>query len=198
MILSPSEYAVIILAYFIGSVPFGLLLGKVAGLGDITTQGSGNIGATNMVRVGGKKLGLLTLLLDAGKGVFAVLLAAQFFSEIVVVLAAAASVVGHVFPVWLKFRGGKGVATTLAVLCAVCWPIGVLACIIWAATFFFTRISSLSALVSMATMPFVAFVIATPPVALLAAFLALLVIARHHQNIRRLLNGTEKSSKTKK
>lgn len=192
------DYAIIVLAYLAGSIPFGLLLARMAGLGDITKQGSGNIGATNLCRVGGKKLGLLTLLLDAGKGALVVVLAKQYFPENIVLLAAVASVIGHVFPIWLKGKGGKGVATTLAVLLAVSWPVGVLVCITWLVVFFIWRISSLSALASMAASPLFALIITSKSVAICALFLSILVIARHHENIHRLLNGTEKSAKSKK
>ncbi len=192
------DYAAIALAYLLGSIPFGLLFARMAGLGDITRQGSGNIGATNVLRVGGRKLGLLTLLFDSSKGAVAVLLAARYLPETTVLLVAAASVVGHVFPIWLKGKGGKGVATTLAVLLLVAWPVGVGACLIWLGAFLIWRISSLSAIISMALSPFLAFFMVDKAVAILALFLAILVIARHHANIRRLLDGTEKRSKVKK
>ena len=197
--LSPPEYAILIAAYLLGSIPFGLILSRLAGLGDITRQGSGNIGATNVTRLGGKKLGLLTLLLDGGKGAVAVLLAEWFFpGSPLVAVAGALSVLGHVFPLWLKFKGGKGVATTLAVLLAISWPVGLCACAVWLITFALFRISSLSALTSMALTPLFTSFYSPSPIAFLTLFLAVLVILRHHQNIRRLLEGSEKSKKEKK
>jgi glycerol-3-phosphate acyltransferase PlsY len=135
--------------YLLGSVPFGLVLTRLAGLGDIRAIGSGNIGATNVLRTGRKDLAALTLALDSGKGAIAVLVALRWGHE-AAVMAAVGSFLGHLYPVWLGFRGGKGVATTLGILLAIAWPAGVLACLAWLATALVSRISSLSALVSMA------------------------------------------------
>jgi glycerol-3-phosphate acyltransferase PlsY len=177
-------------AYLLGSIPFGLLLTHFAGLGDIRKVGSGNIGATNVLRTGKRGLALATLILDGGKGALAVLIAARF-GENFALIATTASVVGHLFPVWLGFKGGKGVATTLGVLLALAWPVGVAACAVWLVTAYLTRYSSLSALVSVATSPLVALVLADQGVATVAMILAILVIWRHRENIHRLVRGEE-------
>ena len=177
-------------AYLLGSIPFGLLLTHAAGLGDIRKVGSGNIGATNVLRTGKRGLALATLLLDGGKGAAAVLVARQFGEEPALV-AAAASVLGHLFPVWLRFKGGKGVATTLGVLLAVSWPVGVIACLVWLATAFVFRYSSLAALAAIGTSPAVAYLAAGSDEAVLTAFLAVLVVVRHRENIVRLARGEE-------
>jgi glycerol-3-phosphate acyltransferase PlsY len=182
--------AVAIAAYLLGSIPFGLLLTRLAGLGDIRKVGSGNIGATNVLRTGKKGLALATLLLDGGKGAVAVLLARQL-GEDAALLAAAASVLGHLFPVWLRFKGGKGVATTLGVLLAISWPVGVAACLMWLGTALVTRYSSLAALVGIGFSPLVALYVADARTALLALYLAILVFIRHRENIARLYAGSE-------
>src|SRR5882672_4189340 len=135
-----SPLTVIVVCYLIGSIPFGWLLTKLAGLGDIRSIGSGNIGATNVLRTGNKKLAALTLLLDGGKGALAVLAAATMGPDMAVV-AGAAAVIGHLFPVWLRFRGGKGVATGLGVWLALAWPVGVAACATWLIVASLTRLS---------------------------------------------------------
>jgi glycerol-3-phosphate acyltransferase PlsY len=182
--------AAIILGYLLGSIPFGLLLTKAAGLGDIRNIGSGNIGATNVLRTGNKPLALGTLLLDGGKGAVATLVAAHF-DPLLGVIAGGAALLGHLFPVWLGFKGGKGVATTLGTLLAVNWMVGVAACLTWLAIAFGFRISSLAALVAVALSPLYAYILGTGPQVVLAAFAAILVWIRHHENISRLLKGTE-------
>ena len=177
-------------AYLIGSIPFGLLLTRLAGLGDIRSIGSGNIGATNVLRTGKKGLAALTLLLDALKGAVPVLIARQFGPDMEV-LAAAGAVIGHIAPVWLKFRGGKGVATAIGVFWALAWPVGALVCLTWLAVAVLFRYSSLAAIVSIAASPLYAWWLADPQKAQLAAFVALLVVLRHAGNIRRLLAGSE-------
>jgi len=176
--------------YLLGSIPFGLLLTKIAGLGDIRAIGSGNIGATNVLRTGRKDLALATLLLDGGKGTAAALIGAQF-GETAMLIAAFFAFLGHLFPVWLRFNGGKGVATFLGVLLGAYWPIGLIACLTWLAVAALTRYSSLSALIAAATSPLVAWYMVGPHLAALCAAMAVLVFIRHHQNIRRLLSGTE-------
>ncbi len=180
----------IALGYLLGSIPFGLLLTKLAGLGDIRKIGSGNIGATNVLRTGRKDLAAATLLLDGGKGTAAALIGAQFGPDIMVA-AALGAFIGHLFPVWLKFNGGKGVATFLGVLLGLAWPLGVAACASWLLIAFVTRYSSLSALLTAAASPIAAWYIVSPQVAGLCAAMAVLIFIRHHQNIRRLLKGEE-------
>ncbi len=176
--------------YLLGSVPFGLVLTRAAGLGDIRAIGSGNIGATNVLRTGNKALAVATLLLDGGKGAVAVLLAG-LVSVDAALAAAAGAMLGHSFPVWLGFRGGKGVATALGILLAVAWPVGIAACLVWLATAYAFRISSLAALVAIGTSPLVGWAVAGGQVAVAAAFIALLVAVRHEANIRRLWRGEE-------
>jgi len=177
--------------YLLGSIPFGLLLTRLRGHGDIRSIGSGNIGATNVLRTGDKKLALATLLLDAGKGALATLLAARWGGDVASLAAGFAAVIGHNFPVWLGFRGGKGVATTLGVLLAVAWPVGIGALVIWIGSAALFRISSLAALIALAASPLLMLAIGNGAGALLATLLAALAVARHHANIRRLLAGTE-------
>jgi glycerol-3-phosphate acyltransferase PlsY len=174
----------------LGSIPFGLLLTRLAGLGDIRRIGSGNIGATNVLRTGRKGLALTTLLLDGGKGAAAVL-AAGTLGQDMAVLAGAGAVVGHCFPVWLKFRGGKGMATFLGVLLGVAPLVGVASCLTWAIVAAVFRFSSLATLAAAALSPAYAYVLADWQRMELAGALALLLVLRHHANIRRLLKGEE-------
>ena len=177
--------------YLLGSIPFGLILTQLWGHGDIRSIGSGNIGATNVLRTGDKKLALATLLLDGGKGALATLLAARWGGETASLVAALAAVVGHNFPLWLSFRGGKGVATTLGVLLAVAWPVGIGALVLWIGSAALFRISSLAALIALAASPLLMLTFGDGADTALAALLAALAVARHHTNIRRLLAGTE-------
>jgi glycerol-3-phosphate acyltransferase PlsY len=179
-----------LLGYLLGSIPFGLLLTRAAGLGDIRNVGSGNIGATNVLRTGRKGLAAATLLLDALKGVAAVLIADQV-GQLAAVGAAAGAVIGHMFPVWLRFKGGKGVATTLGVMWGLSWPVGAIACAAWllfAAAF---RYSSLAALLSVVVAAIAAWFLTDARAAMLLTLVVPLVWARHHENIARLLRGTE-------
>jgi acyl phosphate:glycerol-3-phosphate acyltransferase len=178
-------------AYLLGSIPFGLLLTRLAGLGDIRGIGSGNIGATNVLRTGNKKLAALTLLLDGGKGAVAVLIGWRLGGPDIANVAAAGAILGHLFPVWLKFRGGKGVATGLGVLLALSWPVGVAACATWLATAALFRYSSLAALVAIAAAPVYAWMLADRQRAEFALALAVVIWLKHSANIKRLLTGTE-------
>ncbi|QBX35677.1 glycerol-3-phosphate 1-O-acyltransferase PlsY [Paracoccus liaowanqingii] len=177
--------------YLLGAVPFGIVVTKAMGLGDLRAIGSGNIGATNVLRTGNKTAALATLLLDSGKGAIAVLLARQFGDETAGLLAGGAAFLGHCFPVWLGFRGGKGVATFLGTLAALHWPLGLIACAVWALVAAVARISSLSALIAAALTPVMAWGMGRADIAAVTAFMAALIFIRHHANIRRLLSGTE-------
>ena len=179
-----------LLGYLLGSIPFGLLLTRAAGLGDIRKVGSGNIGATNVLRTGRKELAAATLLLDALKGVVAVLIAQQV-SQVAAVGAAAGAVLGHMFPVWLSFKGGKGVATTLGVMWGLSWPVGAIACAAWLLFAALFRYSSLAALLSVVVAAIAAWFLTSTLTATLLAFLVPLVWVRHHENIGRLLKGVE-------
>ncbi|TGD66397.1 glycerol-3-phosphate 1-O-acyltransferase [Tabrizicola sp. WMC-M-20] len=179
------------LAYLLGSVPFGVVITRLFGLGDLRTIGSGNIGATNVLRTGNKPAALATLLLDAGKGGIAVLIARWLVGPDAAQVAALFSFLGHLFPVWLGFKGGKGVATFLGTLLALAWPVGLAACATWAVTAAISRISSLSALVAAALAPVWLAVLGYPQMTLLSIILGALIFARHSTNIARLRRGTE-------
>lgn len=180
-----------VFGYLLGSVPFGLVITRALGLGDLRQIGSGNIGATNVLRTGNKGAALATLLLDSGKGAIAVLLARHFGGEASAILAGGAAFLGHCFPIWLRFKGGKGVATFLGTVIALNWPLGLIACATWALTAAITRISSLSALLAAALAPVFAWGLGRTDIAAVAAFMAVLIFIRHHANISRLLAGTE-------
>ena len=195
--LGPLHLVALLGGYLIGSIPFGLVLTRLAGLGDIRDIGSGNIGATNVLRTGNKPLALATLLLDSGKGAAAALLLSSF-DPLAGLIAGGGAILGHNFPVWLKFKGGKGVATTLGVLIAVAWPVGLGACATWLLAAAIFRYSSLSALIALAAAPFYAWWLNAPDVAILAALLAILSIIRHHENISRLIKGEESKIGKKK
>lgn len=179
------------LSYLLGSIPFGIVITRAMGLGDLRQIGSGNIGATNVLRTGNKPAALATLLLDAGKGGIAVLIARALVGADAAQVAALASFLGHLFPVWLGFRGGKGVATFLGTLIALAWPAGLAACATWAVTAAISRISSLSALVAAALSPVWLVVLGYPQTSILAIVLAALIFVRHQPNIARLRAGTE-------
>ncbi len=183
-------YAAAIAGYLLGSIPFGLLLIRAAGLGDIRKIGSGNIGATNVLRTGHKGLAAATLVLDSGKGALAVLIARHWGPD-TAILAGCGALVGHLFPLWLKFKGGKGVATSLGVLLALDWRIGLIACATWLLIALLFRYSSLAALLALAAAPIAAWFMATRQLAAVALLIALLVWLRHHENVRRLLAGKE-------
>lgn len=179
------------LGYLLGSVPFGVLLTRALGLGDLRSIGSGNIGATNVLRTGNKGAALATLLLDGGKGAAAVLLARWLDGESAALVAGGAAFLGHLYPVWLGFRGGKGVATFLGTVIALAWPLGLGLCAIWLLTAALSRISSLSALVAAAAAPVLALAMVQPRLAAVTLFMAALIFLRHHENIARLRAGTE-------
>jgi acyl phosphate:glycerol-3-phosphate acyltransferase len=179
-----------VLGYVLGSIPFGLLLTRLAGLGDIRQIGSGNIGATNVLRTGSKSTAAVTLLLDLAKG-FAAVVIASGWGENAALLAAGGAIIGHMFPVWLGFRGGKGVATALGVVIALAWSVGLTAALVWLAAALLFRYSSLAALVAAVVGAAVAPFVADPLTAAVIAGIALLIILRHHANIRRLISGTE-------
>lgn len=195
-------YAAALIGYLIGSIPFGLVLTKLAGMGDIRKIGSGNIGATNVLRTGNKGLALATVILDGGKGAVLVILANIFLTQDYAVLAGGGAFLGHLFPIWLKFKGGKGVATFIGVMFAISWPAGLAVGLTWLLIAVIFRMSSLSALVAAALSPlFVYLLMIYSPIwgqyfgdlqrIELAGFMAVFIFIRHHQNIARLLKGTE-------
>ncbi len=179
------------LAYLLGSIPFGLVLTRLGGYGDIRSIGSGNIGATNVLRTGNKLLALLTVLLDGGKGAVAVLIAEQFGPDMAA-YAAACVFLGHLFPVWLGFKGGKGVATAGGVLLAYAWPVGLAAAATWLLIAVLTRYSSLAALAAALLSPLYAWLLTREfqPTEVVG-FLAVVIILRHRSNIARLMHGAE-------
>lgn len=183
-------YACALAAYLLGSVPFGLVLTRLAGHGDVRAIGSGSIGATNVLRTGSKALALATVIGDSGKGAAAVLIAARFGPDMAVI-AAAAAMLGHCFPVWLKFRGGKGVATAFGILLALSPPVAALTGLTWLSVALIFRISSLAALIAAGAAPFFMEWLVDRQHAELVLFMALLIIFRHHGNIRRLIKGEE-------
>lgn len=183
-------YAAAVCGYLLGSIPFGLVLTKLAGMGDIRAIGSGNIGATNVLRTGNKKLAAATLLLDGAKGAVAVLIA-QTWGQDMAVMAAGGAMLGHCFPIWLKFKGGKGVATFLGIMLAIAWQAGIACCVTWLVIAAVFRFSSLAALVAVIAAPLYAWYFADFQIMYLAGLMALLVVFRHHENIARLFAGTE-------
>lgn len=193
--MDPSSLPVLLIAfglgYALGSIPFGLLLTRLAGLGDVRQIGSGNIGATNVLRTGRKGLAAATLLLDAAKGAAAVLIAHAAFGSTAATVAGFGALLGHIFPVWLKFKGGKGVATFLGVLIALAWQLAAIFAIIWLAVAATTRISSLAALVATVAVPVAACVLGYNEIAIVSALMAAIILIKHRGNIRRLLAGEE-------
>jgi glycerol-3-phosphate acyltransferase PlsY len=179
------------LGYFLGSVPFGLVLTKLAGTQDIRTIGSGNIGATNVLRTGNKGLAAATLLLDALKGTIAVIIAGSVGGPVPAMIAGLFAFLGHLFPVWLGFKGGKGVAVYIGVMLGLYWPAAVVFCLAWLACAFSSRYSSFSALTASAITPIFLWWAKAPQLAVLATVLTLLLWFMHRENIKRLLNGTE-------
>lgn len=194
-------YLLIAAAYLLGSIPFGIVLTRLFGAGDLRRIGSGNIGATNVLRTGRKGLAAATLLLDGAKGAAAVLLARHFVPELGqdgAMIAGAAAMIGHCYPVWLRFRGGKGVATLLGVALALAWPIGLIFALVWLGTVLLARISSLGGMAGAIAAPIAALVLGYPAYATGLAGLAVIVLWRHRENIARLRAGTEPRIGTKK
>ncbi|MGX5800248.1 glycerol-3-phosphate 1-O-acyltransferase PlsY [Bradyrhizobium sp. Arg314] len=184
-------YAIaLVFGYLLGSIPFGLLITRAAGLGDVRKIGSGNIGATNVLRTGNKGLAAATLLLDALKGTAAALIAG-YFSPDYGLLAGFAAFLGHLFPVWLGFKGGKGVATYLGVLLGLAWQGALVFAVVWLAMAFLFRYSSLAALAAAVVVPIALYFMSQPQIAGLFAVMSLVVIVKHRANISRLLAGTE-------
>lgn len=181
----------IILGYLCGSVPFGLFLTRAAGLGDIRNIGSGNIGATNVLRTGNRWLAAATLVLDAAKAALPVLVARYYWGENAAMLAAIGAFLGHCFPVWLGFKGGKGVAVMIGSLLALAWPVGLIFCAVWLVIALAQKMSSLAALSAAATAPIFAYVVVSEWLAAAAAVMALLLFFQHRENIVRLMRGTE-------
>jgi len=179
------------LGYFLGSVPFGLILTKLAGTQDIRTIGSGNIGATNVLRTGRKGLAAATLILDALKGTVAVIIAGSVGGPIAAMIAGLAAFLGHLFPVWLGFKGGKGVAVYIGIMLGLYFPAAIVFCLAWLACAFSSRYSSFSALTASAITPIFLWWAKAPQLAVLATVLTVLLWFMHRENIKRLLNGTE-------
>ena len=180
-----------LIGYALGSIPFGMVLARVMGLGNLREVGSGNIGATNVLRTGNKTAAFLTLVLDGAKGAVAVLLARAFAGEDAAQIAALAAFLGHCFPIWLGFRGGKGVATFLGIILALAWPIGLACCAAWAAGAGLSRMSSMGALVAAASSTFFMVFMGHGGALLLGMVLTILVFIRHKDNIKRIRAGTE-------
>lgn len=186
------------LGYLLGSIPFGMVLAKIMGLGNLRDIGSGNIGATNVLRTGSKKAAALTLLLDGGKGAVAVLMARCVAAEDAAQLAGLMAFLGHCYPVWLGFKGGKGVATFLGLLLALAWPVGIACCLTWLATAAVSRISSLSALVAACASTLWMLVLGFSSAACLSLALTGIILWRHRENLTRLRSGTEPKIGSKK
>ena len=177
--------------YLVGSIPFGILIAKLLGLGDLRKIGSGNIGATNVLRTGNKLAAFLTLLFDFSKGALAIILINQNFNADAVQFAAVGALLGHCFPIWLKFKGGKAVATFLGITVALSFPIGAICCSVWLLVALLARMSSLSSLISATSAPITALILNQPQLGALLVFLAIIVFFRHQQNIARILKGVE-------
>lgn len=183
--------ALIVGSYLVGSIPFGIIITRILGLGDLRNIGSGNIGATNVLRTGNKLAGLTTVILDAGKGALVVLLSAELYGQQTSPTAALFVILGHMYPIWLRFRGGKGVATYLGVLLALSFFVGVATCLTWLVTFAFCRISSVGAIAAAFLGPvWMLFIEGSENMALII-LISLWILLRHKQNIVRLVSGSE-------
>ena len=191
MFVWPATAYALILGYLLGSIPFGLIFTRLSGAGDIRQVGSGGTGATNVLRTGKYGAAAATLLFDAAKGVAAVLIAGHLWGETAAAIAAVGAVLGHLFPAWLGFKGGKGVATSLGILLALYWPVALASLATWLVVAVATRISSLSALVAAVAAPIYMFLWGQEAFAITTLIIALLVLVAHRDNIKRLLAGTE-------
>jgi len=184
-------FLVILFAYLIGSIPFGIIISKIMGLGNLRNIGSGNIGATNVLRTGNKLAAILTLIFDLLKGAIAVIITYCIFNDTTAQIAALSSFLGHCFPIWLKFKGGKGVATFIGISLALYWPAGILICLTWVLTAFLSRISSLSALISSLSSILWVWILGVPSAVFVMTVLTILIWYRHIENIKRIIKNTE-------
>ncbi|MDA8741982.1 glycerol-3-phosphate 1-O-acyltransferase PlsY [Amylibacter sp.] len=184
-------FLVILFAYLIGSIPFGIIISKIMGLGNLRNIGSGNIGATNVLRTGNKLAAILTLIFDLLKGAIAVIITYYIFNDTTAQIAALSSFLGHCFPIWLKFKGGKGVATFIGISLALYWPAGILICLTWVLTAFLSRISSLSALISSLSSILWVWILGVPSAVIVMTVLTILIWYRHIENIKRIIKNTE-------
>jgi len=184
-------FLVILFAYLIGSIPFGIIISKIMGLGNLRNIGSGNIGATNVLRTGNKLAAILTLIFDLLKGAISVIITYYVFNDTTAQIAALASFLGHCFPIWLKFKGGKGVATFIGISLALYWPAGILICLTWVLTAFLSRISSLSALISSLSSILWVWILGVPSAVFVMTVLTILIWYRHIENIKRIIKNTE-------
>ena len=184
-------FLVILFAYLIGSIPFGIIISKIMGLGNLRDIGSGNIGATNVLRTGNKLAAILTLIFDLLKGAISVIITYYIFNDTTAQIAALSSFLGHCFPIWLKFKGGKGVATFIGISLALYWPAGILICLTWVLTAFLSRISSLSALISSLSSILWVWVLGAPSAVFIMTVLTILIWYRHIENIKRIIKNTE-------
>ena len=184
-------FLVILFAYLIGSIPFGIIISKIMGLGNLRNIGSGNIGATNVLRTGNKLAAILTLIFDLLKGAIAVIITYYIFNDTTAQIAALSSFLGHCFPIWLKFKGGKGVATFIGISLALYWPAGILICLTWVLTAFLSRISSLSALLSSLSSILWVWILGVPSAVFVMTVLTILIWYRHMENIKRIIKNTE-------
>ncbi|MDA9582297.1 glycerol-3-phosphate 1-O-acyltransferase PlsY [Amylibacter sp.] len=184
-------FLVILFAYLIGSIPFGIIISKIMGLGNLRNIGSGNIGATNVLRTGNKLAAILTLIFDLLKGAIAVIITYYVFNDTTAQIAALGSFLGHCFPIWLKFKGGKGVATFIGISLALYWPAGILVCLTWTLTAFLSRISSLSALISSLSSILWVWILGVPSAVFIMTVLTILIWYRHIENIKRIIKNSE-------
>nr|ADI20111.1 predicted membrane protein [uncultured alpha proteobacterium EB080_L06A09] len=184
-------FLVILFAYLIGSIPFGIIISKIMGLGNLRNIGSGNIGATNVLRTGNKLAAILTLIFDLLKGAISVIITYYIFNDTTAQIAALSSFLGHCFPIWLKFKGGKGVATFIGISLALYWPAGILICLTWVLTAFLSRISSLSALISSLSSILWVWILGVPSAVFVMTVLTILIWFRHIENIKRIIKNTE-------